>query len=178
MHILCKSRPCFILHLLGSAHRLYAEIQDQRHTNKVIQITRRRRGVMSMMDTLSCYCEGSGNHKDRGDCPDYNRTWKWFWKYWDPERFGCKNCWTGSPLLETLPPSLGELRNLKQLNLRDCKAMNCLPDSFRQLTQLGTRLSHKPTAKHWNFGIFASVVLSWLCHAEKHTGAGWAHKTH
>lgn len=35
--IWCKSRPCFILHLLGSAHRLYAEIQDQRNTNKIIQ---------------------------------------------------------------------------------------------------------------------------------------------
>lgn len=26
-----------MLHLLGSAQKLYAEIQDQRHTNKVVQ---------------------------------------------------------------------------------------------------------------------------------------------
>lgn len=35
--IWCKSWPCFMLHLLGSAHKLYAEIQDQRHTKKVVQ---------------------------------------------------------------------------------------------------------------------------------------------
>jgi hypothetical protein len=35
--IWCKSWPCFMLHLLGSAHKLYAEIQDQRHTKKIVQ---------------------------------------------------------------------------------------------------------------------------------------------
>eukprot|EP00253_Pinus_taeda_P001215 PITA_01215 len=42
----------------------------------------------------------------------------------------------GSPLLETLPPSLGELKSLKELKIWDCRSLKCLPDSIGSLNQL------------------------------------------
>jgi len=42
-----------------------------------------------------------------------------------------------TPSLETLPPSLGRyLRNLKYLELRGCRSLKRLPDSFLLLNQL------------------------------------------
>jgi Leucine-rich repeat (LRR) protein len=44
--------------------------------------------------------------------------------------------WIGSPLLNTLPPSVGDLRNLKELVLKDCRELKCLPASVGRLSQL------------------------------------------
>jgi hypothetical protein len=41
-----------------------------------------------------------------------------------------------SPLLDTLPPSLGDLQNLKKLSLANCKELKCLPASVVLLTRL------------------------------------------
>lgn len=42
----------------------------------------------------------------------------------------------GSPLLETLPPSLGELTSLKELTLSGCSILKCMPNSIGELKQL------------------------------------------
>jgi Leucine-rich repeat (LRR) protein len=44
----------------------------------------------------------------------------------------------GSPLLDTLLPRLGDLRNLKELRLEDCEELKCLPASVGLLSQLTT----------------------------------------
>jgi hypothetical protein len=44
--------------------------------------------------------------------------------------------WIGSPLLDTLPPSQGDLRNLKDLRFEDCRGLKCLPASVGRLSQL------------------------------------------
>jgi Leucine-rich repeat (LRR) protein len=44
--------------------------------------------------------------------------------------------WAGSPLLDTLHPLLGDLRNLKELRLKDCRELKCLPASVGRLSQL------------------------------------------
>jgi Leucine-rich repeat (LRR) protein len=44
--------------------------------------------------------------------------------------------WAESPLLDTLHPLLGDLRNLKELRLKDCRELKCLPASVGRLSQL------------------------------------------
>jgi Leucine-rich repeat (LRR) protein len=44
--------------------------------------------------------------------------------------------WLESPLLNTVPPSIGDLRNLKELNIWHCPDLKCLPASVAHLTQL------------------------------------------
>jgi Leucine-rich repeat (LRR) protein len=43
---------------------------------------------------------------------------------------------TVGPLLDTPPPSLWDLKNLKELELYECKELKCLPPSLRLWTQL------------------------------------------